>query len=241
MPSYLEIIVFLPILAALAIGFGAPARFTAIGAAIINLIIGLYVAVSEFDLNLEGQAVFQQTSERVLMDSPKLALAFGVDGMSLILMLLTVIITVAAVWASPAENKIKGSAKLYYISSLLIAAGALGAFLSTDLFFLYAFHELALIPTFLMIGIFGYGENRKRTAWTITIYLGVGSLNFAGWFDRPLREHPRIELIFDSRHDCSCQRWRLHNSRGHSKLDLPSSACRFWSSRFALPLSQLGS
>ncbi|MEM7516016.1 MAG: NADH-quinone oxidoreductase subunit M, partial [Planctomycetota bacterium] len=50
------------------------------------------------------------------------------------------------------------------------------AFAATDLFFLYAFHELALIPTFLMIGLFGRGENRVRTAWTITIYLGVGSL-----------------------------------------------------------------
>ncbi|MDA7673475.1 NADH-quinone oxidoreductase subunit M [Verrucomicrobiales bacterium] len=175
MPSSLEILVFLPILAALAIGFGAPARFTAIGAAIINLGIGL-VAAKSYNVNIEGGAVFQLESSRVLLESPKLALAFGVDGMSLILMLLTVIVTLAAVWASPAESKIKGSPKLYYISSLLIAAGALGAFLSTDLFFLYAFHELALIPTFLMIGMYGHGKNRKRTAWTITIYLGVGSL-----------------------------------------------------------------
>ena len=52
--------------------------------------------------------------------------------------------------------------------------GAAGAFASTDLFF-YAFHELALIPTFLLIGMWGTGE-RYTAAWKITIYLGVGSI-----------------------------------------------------------------
>ena len=61
------------------------------------------------------------------------------------------------------------------ISLLFIGAGALGAFLSTDLFFFYAFHELALIPTFLMIGMLGTGE-RKEAAWKITIYLALGSI-----------------------------------------------------------------
>ncbi|NNE93804.1 MAG: NADH-quinone oxidoreductase subunit M [Verrucomicrobiales bacterium] len=175
--SILEIIVFLPILAALAIGFGAPARFTALGAAGINLICGLVAAGTAKFTDIEvGGFSFVHESSRPLLDDPELALAFGLDGISLVLLILTVIVTLAAVWVSPAEIKIKGSTKLYYTSSLLISAGALGAFLSTDLFFLYAFHELALIPTFLMIGVFGFGENRKRTAWTITIYLGVGSL-----------------------------------------------------------------
>jgi NADH-quinone oxidoreductase subunit M len=58
---------------------------------------------------------------------------------------------------------------------MLIAAGAAGAFASLDLFFFYAFHELALIPTFLMIGIWGTG-NRQAAAWKITIYLSIGSI-----------------------------------------------------------------
>jgi NADH-quinone oxidoreductase subunit M len=58
---------------------------------------------------------------------------------------------------------------------LLITAGATGAFASVDIFFFYAFHELALIPTFLLIGIWGHGE-RQVAAWKITIYLAVGSI-----------------------------------------------------------------
>lgn len=172
----LEIIVFLPLIAALAIGLGAPARFSALGASIITLILSLVVAV-QFNPNVEGSYQFE--SSRTFMDMvgfPTLSLAFGIDGISLVLLLLATLVMVAAVLVSPQENEIKGSSKLYYLSLLLIGGGAIGAFTSTDLFFLYAFHELALIPTFLMIGIFGHGENRVRTAWTITIYLGVGSL-----------------------------------------------------------------
>jgi NADH-quinone oxidoreductase subunit M len=93
----------------------------------------------------------------------------GADGISLTLALLTTLVTVAAIWSTVDKDRI------YYIASLLISAGALGAFLFTDIFFLYAFHELALIPTFLMIALYGHGD-RRAVAWKITLYLGVGSL-----------------------------------------------------------------
>jgi NADH-quinone oxidoreductase subunit M len=86
---------------------------------------------------------------------------------------------------------------LYYASSLLIAAGAIGAFISTNLFFFYAFHELALIPTFLMIGLLGRGS-RKEIAWKITVYLGVGSLILlAGlvWLARECGTFNMIEML----------------------------------------------
>lgn len=174
----LEIIVFLPLVAALAIGFGAPSRATALGASALTLILSLVMAIRFLKLtDVEGTIFFE--SSRSLLDMegfPQLSLSFGLDGISLVLLLLSTIVMFAAVLAAPKENEIKGSSKLFYLSLLLIGGGAIGAFCATDLFFLYAFHELALIPTFLMIGIFGHGENRVRTAWTITIYLGVGSL-----------------------------------------------------------------
>ncbi len=174
--SLIEIIVFLPLLAALAVGLGSPARVTALGTSVVVLLLTLFTAF-RFQTDVEG--AFQFESSRTLLETsgfPKLSLAFGLDGMSLVLLLLSAIVMVAAMMISPKESEIKGSARLYFVSLLLIAGGAIGAFCSTDLFFLYAFHELALIPTFLMIGIFGHGENRVRTAWTITIFLGVGSL-----------------------------------------------------------------
>ena len=177
------ILVFLPLVAFLAILFGAPARLTAIGAAAANLALGL---IAVFTWQCHACCTFSVP----VLDKPAIHLAFGFpDGMSVIMVLLTVIVTLAAVLSGKAPE---GREKLYYGSSLLISGGALGAFAATDLFFFYAFHELALIPTFLMIGILGRGD-RRAAAWKITIYLGLGSLvllaglvwlaNLTGTFD----------------------------------------------------------
>jgi NADH-quinone oxidoreductase subunit M len=96
----------------------------------------------------------------------------GADGLSLVMLLLTALVTLAAVWVAP---KVENREGLYYASLLFIAAGCTGAFASLDLFFFYAFHELALIPTFIMIGVWGSGD-RAGAAWKITIYLAVGSI-----------------------------------------------------------------
>ena len=161
----LLLLVFLPIAAFIAILLGAPARLTAVAASAINLVLGLAAVFS-------WKSSVWSFSARVL-DKPELNLSFGfIDGMSVIMVLLSVIVTFAAVLSgkSPA-----GREKLYFGSSLLISGGALGAFAATDLFFFFAFHELALIPTFLMIGILGRGD-RREAAWKVTIYLGLGSI-----------------------------------------------------------------
>ncbi len=56
----------------------------------------------------------------------------------------------------------KANVSWFYASLLFISAGAVGAFVSVDAFFYYMFHELALVPTFLLIGIWGSGIARRR-------------------------------------------------------------------------------
>lgn len=181
----LALIVFLPLIAFIAILLGAPARLAAIGASLVNLILGIALA-------LTWKAPAWALSLPVL-EKPALNLAFSVkdNGMGVVMILLSVIVTLAAVLSGKSPE---GREKLWYGSSLLISAGALGAFAATDLFFFYAFHELALIPTFLMIGILGRGD-RREIAWKITIYLGLGSIillaglvwlaNLTGSYDIP--------------------------------------------------------
>lgn len=179
----LALLILIPILAAAAILLGAPSRSTAMLAAVLNLALGIYAALTwraDWGTSLQ------------VFETPDIHLAFGfISGVSAVMVLLTVIVTLAAVMSGKAPE---GREKLYFASSLLIAAGALGAFISTDLFFFYAFHELALIPTFLMIGLLGRGE-RTQAAWKITIYLAFGSIvllaglvwlaNLAGTFSIP--------------------------------------------------------
>ncbi len=167
--SLLDLIIFLPILGAIVIALGAPARLAALGVTAANLVLG-FAAWAQFDSEASG---YQLTASRSIVSIPEINYAVGIDGLGLIMLLLTVIVSLCAIWMAP---EVKDRAKLYYISLLFISAGALGAFCSTDVFFFYAFHELALIPTFLMIGIWGTGEDRVGTAWKITIYLAVGSI-----------------------------------------------------------------
>ncbi len=166
--TVLNFIVLLPILAALAVAFGAPARKTSLGAAWGALLLTLF-AIGSYDTSRGG---YQLGSTWKVAPDWGVALTLGADGLTLVMLLLTAVVTLAAVWVTPPVEKREN---LFYACVLLIGAGAGGAFASVDVFFFYAFHELALIPTFLLIGIWGHGE-RQVAAWKITIYLAIGSI-----------------------------------------------------------------
>lgn len=166
--SVLSYIVFLPIITAFCILLGAPARKSALWISGLNVfftLLGFYA----YD---RGESGYQLAAIWELLPVWGLRLHLAADGLSLVMLLLTSIVTFAAVWVTPTIEK---RVNLFYACILLISAGAAGAFASQDLFFFYAFHELALIPTFLMIGLWGSGV-RQKAAWQITIYLAVGSI-----------------------------------------------------------------
>lgn len=163
----LNLLIFVPIVAALLILLGAPARKTALGASAIQAIVALLCAL----LYDKGGEPFQFKAITPIAPEWKLSYFLAADGLSLVMLVLTGLVTLAAVWATgPVAKK----PNLFYACVLFISAGAAGAFASQDLFFFYAFHELALIPTFLLIGLWGSGE-RHSAAWKITIYLALGS------------------------------------------------------------------
>jgi NADH-quinone oxidoreductase subunit M len=97
----------------------------------------------------------------------------GVDGINVGLIFMGALVAFAAACVS---WEIKTNDKLYYLLLMVMTGGILGAFASLDLFFLYAFHEFALIPTFIMIGVWGRGENKNYATYNITLYLSAGAL-----------------------------------------------------------------
>ncbi len=163
----LNLIILIPILAAIAIFLGAPARKISLTAAGAHLALTL-IALFAYD---HAKGHFQFIYSTPIVAEWDLNYLVAADGMSLMMLLLTSLVTVAAVWVTPPVAKREN---LFYGCVLLLTAGATGAFASQDLFFFYAFHELALIPTFLLIGIWGSGE-RQTAAWKVTIYLALGS------------------------------------------------------------------
>jgi len=162
----LLLIVISPLLGALLILLGAPVRRTALFAAGVTLALTLTAFV-----RFQGNKAFDFVTSFPIAPEFHLNFTVGVDGLSLSMVLLAAIVTMAAIWFA---GSIERSERAFYVCLLLISGGTIGAFASLDLFFFYAFHELALIPTFLLIGIWGSG-NRTAAAWKVTIYLGLGS------------------------------------------------------------------
>ena len=185
-------IVFCPIVAALAILLGAPARRTAMWAAGLTVAATALMYFGGFE---PGQRGFQFVSSWPISSDWGINFTLGVDGLSLMMLVLTAIVTLAAIWFTGA---IAQHEHAFYACLLFIAAGAMGAFASLDLFFFYAFHELALIPTFLLIGIWGTG-NRQAAAWKITIYLATGSFILLLGLIMLYRSVPEAARSFDFR------------------------------------------
>jgi NADH-quinone oxidoreductase subunit M len=95
-----------------------------------------------------------------------------VDGLNAGLILMGAVVAFAAACCS---FEIQSREKEFYILLLVMTGGILGAFASLDLFFFYFLHELALVPTFLMIGVWGRGERKNYATFQITLYLSIGA------------------------------------------------------------------
>ncbi|MBY6037318.1 NADH-quinone oxidoreductase subunit M [Fictibacillus nanhaiensis] len=95
----------------------------------------------------------------------------GVNGLSMVLILLTAVVSVLAAVAS---FSIKKNWKSYFILFFLLEMGMLGVFAAQNLFLFFIFFEITLIPMFFLIGRWGYVE-REKAAYSFLIYNGVGS------------------------------------------------------------------
>lgn len=102
-----------------------------------------------------------------------ITLHLGLNGISMPLFLMAGIVGFASgIYALQAKAE---RIRLYLFLLLIMQSGLMGVFSSIDIFFFYFFHEFALIPTFVMIGIWG-GVGSRSTAMEMAIYLTLGAL-----------------------------------------------------------------
>ena len=97
----------------------------------------------------------------------------GVDGLSILMVLLTSFISMLAIASS--WNAIKTQVKQFYIFCLLLETGMLGVFLAQDLFLFYIFWEFTLVPMYFLIGIWG-GARRVYASIKFFLYTMAASL-----------------------------------------------------------------
>ncbi|MBQ9077717.1 MAG: NADH-quinone oxidoreductase subunit M [Muribaculaceae bacterium] len=98
-------------------------------------------------------------------------LAVGVDGISVAMLMLSSIIVFAGTFAS---WKINPLPKEFFLWLILLSVGVFGFFISIDLFTMFMFYEVALIPMYLLIGVWGSG-NKNYSAMKLTLMLMGGS------------------------------------------------------------------
>src|SRR3989475_13307957 len=172
--SVLTYILVWSLLAAIALAF-VPRSFRVVmrAVALAATLISALLAVKMFLLFKTGAVGYQFEQQIPWVTGLGISYHVGVDGINVGLVLMGAIVAFAAACVS---WEIKEREKEFYILLLVMAGGILGAFASLDLFFFYFFHELALVPTFIMIGVWGRGEQKNYATFQITMYLSVGAL-----------------------------------------------------------------
>ena len=144
-------------------------RYAALGISTIAFLLSL-VIYFQFD---SANSDFQFIHKIQWIDGLNIHYHVGIDGMSMLLVLLTTFLTpltLISSWSS-IENKVKEFTFFF----LMLEVGMLGVFISLDLFLFYIFWEAMLIPMYFIIGIWG-GKERVYAAIKFFIYTMFGSL-----------------------------------------------------------------
>jgi len=174
----LSVITFLPLVGAVAIFFirdrsdeivGGNARYAALFASLFTFVLSL-VLWFQFDRSTSS---FQFVEQKPWIESLNISYHMGVDGISILFVLLSTLLTPICILAS--WDTIKTRVKEYMIAFLVLETLMIGMFCALDFFLFYVFFEGVLIPMFLIIGVWG-GPNRVYAAFKFFLYTLTGSV-----------------------------------------------------------------
>ena len=170
--SLLILVPLITIVAVLLMRNNQQVKWMSLAGAAAQMILALFlffVYRNEVAAGNTAQMLFQQKYEWF----PALHISFhlGVDGISVAMILLTAFVVIAGILVS---WNIEKMTKEFYFLLLLLSLGAYGFFISLDLFMLFFFLEIAVIPKYLLIGIWGSG-NKEYSANKLALMLMGGS------------------------------------------------------------------
>lgn len=144
-------------------------RYVALGTSVATFVMTLLMAFA-YDSTDPG---LQLVTLIPWLESWGISYYVGVDGLSILLVLLTGFIMPSAILVS--WKSIQERVKLYYGFMLMLLWAMLGVFVAQDLFLFYVFWEITLIPMYFLIGIWG-AENRVYAAVKFFLYTMAGSI-----------------------------------------------------------------
>src|SRR5581483_3859180 len=170
----LSIVLFTPLAGMLVLLF-IPSRMKDLIRVWANVVtfVGFLISlplVSRFDKGVSG---FQFVERANWIPSLGAQYLIGIDGISLLLIMLTTLVGFIAILSS--WKAIQDRAKEYYAMFLLLQVGMLGVFMSLDFFLFYVFWELVLVPMYFIIGVWG-GPRKLYAAIKFFLYTLAGSV-----------------------------------------------------------------
>jgi NADH-quinone oxidoreductase subunit M len=174
----LSVITFLPLLGALIILFTVPGKHKYTD--VVSQQIALWTSLATFAFSIfafmhfdSHQAGFQLMEHYVWIPSYNIAYIKGVDGISMIFVLLSTLLTPICILSG--IGGVKKRIKEFMIALLVLETMMLGMFTALDFVLFYLFFEGVLIPMFLIIGVWG-GEKRTYAAYKFFLYTFLGSV-----------------------------------------------------------------
>ena len=136
------------------------------------LALSVYLTIDYIGLRQAGAMEEMLFTDSISWYAPlHICYSIGVDGISVAMLLLSAIIVFTGTFAS---WKLQPLTKEYFLWFTLLSLGVFGFFISTDLFTMFMFYEVALIPMYLLIGIWGSGR-KEYAAMKLTLMLMGGS------------------------------------------------------------------
>lgn len=135
---------------------------------VLPLAVALYIL---WEFSAADGAAFQFAEQVTWYEPWGIGWNVGIDGISLLLIVLTAVLFPISILASASVSK---DVKMYMTSMLLLETGLLGVFVSLDLLLFFVFFEMTLVPMYLLIGIWG-SENRVYAAVKFFLYTALGS------------------------------------------------------------------
>ncbi|CAB5033965.1 MAG: NADH-quinone oxidoreductase subunit M [Actinobacteria bacterium] len=146
-------------------------KLVALVTALATLGVGVYT-LTQFDFSQAGKLQFFANAEWIKVISSNYTI--GLDGMSLPLYFLSMVVTVLVMVYSWNHVPSPGNPKAFLILMLILQTGMAGTFISQDLILFFVFFEVVLLPMYFMIGVWG-GENRQYASLKFFLYTMFGS------------------------------------------------------------------
>ena len=173
--SILTLFVVIPVLMLLGLWFSknlAQVRGVMVAGASALLVLAIWLTVTFIQMRHAGNTdPMLFTYSVAWFPSLHIAYSVGVDGISVVMLLLSAIIVFTGTFAS---WQAMSNHKEYFLWFTLLSTGVFGFFISVDMFTMFMFYEVALIPMYLLIGVWGTGA-KEYAAMKLTLMLMGGS------------------------------------------------------------------